>query len=80
MQASPQGFEASSLGAIVESLPIGPVSEVQAILLLKWEHPYSHIHSFIHACMRSLVGPGRTSLSFQAPERFGEASYQSIRT
>lgn len=35
MQATPQGFEASSLGAIVEFLQIGPVSEVQAILLLK---------------------------------------------
>lgn len=35
MQATAQGFEASSLGAIVEFLQIGPVSEVQAILLLK---------------------------------------------
>lgn len=80
MQVTPQGFEASPLGAIVESLQIGPVSELQAILLLKWEHPYSHIHSFIHTCMHSLIEPGRTSLSFQAPERLGEASYQSIRT
>lgn len=70
MQATLQGFEASSLGAIVYSLQIGPVSEVEAILLLKCERPHSHIHSFIHTCMRSLVGSlgqvgsGRTSLSF----------------
>ena len=35
MQATAQGFEASSLGAIVEFLQIGPVSEVYEYFSLK---------------------------------------------